>query len=193
MNLPAHLTPWLITAGIGLVLIWIFRWGWRRRTRRPRVNRGHDLVVDVSALDDHGPSADGPRVEFYGTHVRLAVVVVAPGGRGGELPPHEMFPGLLEQLVPGMSAVLTHHKPLLRPWPTQLSSHGFAQAFFNHVALPGARGRGTRWCSLAGKLAVGDRVFLVGLVFCAAMPNSLSQLTVEHEGQWLDVLRIRSA
>jgi hypothetical protein len=98
----------------------------------------------------------------------------------------------MEQLVPGMSSVLAHHQPLICRWPAQLSSTGFAQSFFNHVALPGARGRGTPWCSLAGKLAVGDRVFLVGLVFCAATSNSLSQMTVEHEGQWLDVLRIRS-
>jgi hypothetical protein len=61
------------------------------------------------------------------------------------------------------------------------------------VALPGDRGKGTPWCSIAGRLQVGDRLFLIGLVCCAHQPNALSQFVVQHEGQWLDILRIRGA
>ncbi len=149
------------------------------------------MEIDVSRLDSTGPPEEGPGLEFYGTPVRLAVVVVAPGGRGGELPPPDVLPGLMEQIVPGMTVIVAQHKPLILRWPAQLSSHGFAQSFFNKVALPGTRGKGTPWCSIAGKTQVGNRFFLVGLVFSSGSANSLSQVMVQHEGQWLDILRIR--
>ena len=97
----------------------------------------------------------------------------------------------MERLVPGMTDVIASHKPLICRWPAQLSSQGFAQSFFNQVALPGSRGKGTPWCSITGKISVGERSFLVGLVLCAATINSLSQVVVQHEGQWLDILRLR--
>ena len=78
-------------------------------------------------------------------------------------------------------------------WPSQLSSQGFAQSFFNHLALPGNRGKGTPWCSIAGRLQLGDRAFLVGLVCTSGSPNGLGQVVVRHEGQWLDILRIRES
>jgi hypothetical protein len=121
----------------------------------------------------------------------LAVVVVAPAGRQGELPPPEVLPGLIDRLVPGLSSVIASHRPLICRWPAQLSTQGFAQRFLNQVALPGDHGKGTPWCSIAGKLKVGDRLFLVGIVCCAHQPNGLSQVVVQHEGQWLDILRIR--
>jgi hypothetical protein len=122
----------------------------------------------------------------------LAVVVVAPGGRGGELPSSDLLPGLMERLLPGMTQVIAAHHPKICRWPQQLSSQGFAQKFFNQVTLPGTRGKGTPWCSIAGKLTVGERTFLVGLVLCAGAANALGQVTVQHEGQWLDILRIRT-
>jgi hypothetical protein len=99
----------------------------------------------------------------------------------------------MERLVPGMTEVIASHQPLICRWPTQLSSQGFTRLFFNQVALPGSRGIGTPWCSVAGKLAVGERSFLIGLVCCAAAVNTLSQVVVQHEGQWLDILRIRGS
>jgi len=152
-----------------------------------------DLFVDVGLLDASGPPPQGPRLEFYGTQVRLAVVVVAPAGRQGELPPAGILPTLMDRLVPGLPHVVASHRPMICRWPAQLSTQGFAQSFFNHVALPGDRGKGTPWCSIAGKLQVGDRLFLIGLVCCANQPSGLSQFVVQHEGQWLDILRIRDA
>ncbi len=93
--------------------------------------------------------------------------------------------------MPGLTEIVAAHQPLVRRWPEQLSSHGFNQAFFNNLALPGSRGKGTPWCSLAGKLMVGDRQFLVGMVCSSGNPNSLGQMVVEHEGQWLNALRVR--
>lgn len=178
----------IVVFTVVLIVVWV----WLRRSRRPPRRRVPDVAVDVRQLESHGPPADGPRLEFYGTPVRLAVLIVAPGGRGGELPPPDVLPGLLERLLPGMTSVIASHKPSIYRWQPQLSSQGFAHCFFNQVALPGSRGKGTPWCSIAGKLSVGERSFLVGLVFCAANPNALSQVVVQHEGQWLDILRIRS-
>lgn len=173
----------------GLVALWLLVRA-VRRARRPRRPPPSDLTLDVSQLPATGPPS-GPRLEFYGTPVRLAVVVVAPAGRDGQLPPADVMPGLMERLVPGLPQVIADHQPLIRRWPAQLSSEGFVHAFFHHVALPGDRGRGTPWCAIAGKFQVGERGFLAGFVCCAARPNSLGQVTVRHEGQWLDILRFR--
>ena len=182
---------WLAVGGIGFgaLLLFVF-WYWLRRSRRPQLLPTPEILIDVSSLDRSGPPADAPRLEFYGTAVRLAVVVVAPGGRDGELPPAELLPGLMERLIPNMTTVIAAHQPMICRWPAQLSSQGFAQSFFNQVALPGSRGKGTPWCSITGKLKVGERSFLIGLVLCANTINSLSQLVVQHEGQWHDILRI---
>ena len=190
---PLDLDPlWLAAAAVAVVAVLLLTiWIWLRHARRPRHREAAGVLVDVSVLDSSGPPPSGPRLEFYGTPVRLAVVVVAPAGRGSELPQPDVLPGLMERLVPGMTHVIAAHKPLIYRWPVQLSSQGFSQSFFNQVALPGARGKGTPWCSIAGKLQIGDRSFLVGLAFSAGTPNSVSQVVVQHEGQWLDILRYR--
>jgi hypothetical protein len=162
-----------------------------RRGARERLRPATELLVDVASLDDSGPSAEGPHLEIYGTPVRLAVIVVAPAGRHGHLPPPGVLPGLMERLVPGLTEVIALQQPKICRWPAQLSSQGFAHAFFNQVALPGDRGKGTPWCSIAGKVQVGDRSFLAGLVLCSHGSNGLGQVVVQHEGQWLDVLRLR--
>jgi hypothetical protein len=187
--IPAWWVGALIAVLVVFVLLGVIRL-WRRR-RRAQWQRQRHLCLDVSQLDATGPPPASPRLEFYGTPVRLAVVVIAPAGRHSDLPPVEMLPSLLDRLEPGMARVIASHQPLVRTWPTQLSSQGFAQAFFNQVLLPGDRGKGTPWCSIAGKFQVGERLLLVGFVCCAREPNGLSQITVQHEGQWLDILRIR--
>lgn len=189
MGIPVDNPVWLIAAVAACFLIW---WAVRSLGRREpgQVASDLDLAIDVTQLDDRGPPPEGPRIEFYGTPVRVAVVVVAPVGRDGEMPPADILPGILERTVPGLAEVISCHQPIVRRWPAQLSSHGFAQSFFNHVRLPGNRGKGTPWCSLAGRIQVGDRSFLVGIAFSAATSNALGQLVVEHEGMWLDILRI---
>jgi hypothetical protein len=180
-----------IVAGIVVIVVVLAVVRWMRTGRKVRRQPEPDLFVDVGQLDAAGPSLQGPRIEFYGTPVRLAVLVVAPAGRHGELPPAGVLPSLMDRLVPGLPNVVADHQPLICRWPAQLSTQGFAQSFFNQVALPGDRGKGTPWCSIAGKLQVGDRLFVVGLVCCASQSNGLSQVVVQHEGQWLDILRIR--
>lgn len=162
----------------------------RRRARQPEPV-SPDLRIDVAELSDEGPPADGPRLEFYGTPVRLAVLVLAPAGRNNPLPAESDLPAVLDDLLPGFTAAVATHRPLIRLWPCQLSTQGFANAFFNNVRLPGDRGKGTPWCAVAGRFDAGARQLLAGLVCVADRPNSLSQLTIAHAGQWMDVLRVK--
>lgn len=186
--------PWpiLIVAGLTLFMCLVFLI-WRRLRRREQAAAPPpaDLAIDVSTLPLNGPDNTRLRIEVYGIPVRIAVIVLAPVGRVGSLPPADEFTKLIEQLVPGFSDVVIRDQPVVRPWPGQLSSQGFANAFFNHVPLPGARGKGTPWCSLVGKFTAHGKQFLAGIVCCASRENSLSQLVIQHEGQWNDVLRVR--
>lgn len=167
------------------LVVWLFR---RRKFRpQPRVDDGR---IDVATLPIFTPPATGPRLTVFGTPVRLAAVVLAPAGRSGDLPAPAARAALLNDLVPGLGAVFAAHQPKLFEWPGQLSAHGFVQAFFNLAALPGDRGKGTVWCSLAGRFESGQQQYLIGLICNTERPNSLSQIAVSHGGQWLEMLRV---
>jgi hypothetical protein len=150
-----------------------------------------DRGIDVASLDASPPAATGPQLEIYGTPHRVAVVVMAPAGRNGTVPPKKELPALAEFLFPNLGAVLIASQPQYVRWPPQLSSQGFVQSFFNKLSLPGDHGKGTPWCSLAGKLEAHGQLYLIGLVCCAAAPNGLGEITVEHSGEWLQILRAR--
>jgi len=150
------------------------------------------LTIDVAALGTGGPPPDGPVLEHYNVPVRLAAIVVAPAGRARALPPPEQLDAVFEAIVPGLSRVVAAHGPLVRRWPEQLSSTGFAHSFFRHAKLPGDGGKGTPWCSAAGTAKMHGQPVMAGLVMRSDEPNSLGQLVVEHETKWLDVLRIRA-
>ena len=167
---------------------------WRlRRRRQPPAEEHPELVIDIGNLSDAGPPKDSAQLEIYNLPVRLAVMVLAPVGRGGQLPPADQLPDLVDQIVPGMMSVLEGHQPEFRRWPPQLSSQGFMRSFFSHLRLPGDRGRGTVWCSIVGKFTAQETQLLAGLVCCAERPNSVTELVVERDAQWLDILRIRES
>lgn len=176
---------------LGLLLVVIVLALLLRRRKRPLADGPPDLRIDVASLPNVGPPPDGPRLEFYGMPVRLAVLVLAPAGRSGEIPSGEALEKAVDSLVPGMTGVVKSHRPLFRRWPVQLSSQGFANTFMSQVALPGDRGKGTPWCSAAGRFEAGEQQLLVGLVCVADKPNSMSQVVVQHPGQWLDLLRVK--
>lgn len=186
---PIYWFPVVIVAVAGVCFFLVIRWRRRRAPIERKVRE--DLSIDVAALEPSGLPATGPRLEFYGTPVRVAVFVLAPVGRGGSLPPPDRMPELVENLVPDLMSVLSAHAPVVRRWPEQLSSQGFVHAFFNNLQLPGDRGKGTPWCSIAGKFISGEQLYLAGLVCWAEKPNGLSQVEIQHDGQWADVLRVR--
>lgn len=147
--------------------------------------------IDLAEHRD-GPLPDFPRLECYNVPVRLAVLVFAPVGRGGVLPlDDEGLLALADQVAPHLADVARAHRPYLVRWPAQLSPRGFANAFFAKAPLPGARGRGTPWCSVAGKFEAGRHVYMAGLAMVSAESNSLSQFTVERPSDWFGILRIR--
>jgi hypothetical protein len=127
----------------------------------------------------------------YGVPVRLAAVVVAPSGRGSAQPADVALRDVLEAAVPGLAQLAGDHAPRIDRWETQLSAQGFSQAFFGHLRLPEDHGKGTPWCSVAGRVEHKGHPYLLGVVCRAERPNSLGEITVEHAGRWLDVLRLR--
>lgn len=170
---------------VAVILVLLLRRG-VRRTEPPPV----DLRVNLQELPAGGPPAVGPRLEFYGRPVRLAVLVLAPAGRRAENADPPPLAQLYEHLVPGLAEVVAAQRPLVRLWPGQLSTRGFTTSFFHHVPLPGDRGKGSPWCCAAGRFEAGPQQYLAGVVCVADQANSLSQVTVEHAGDWLGVLRI---
>ena len=189
MNLIWVLGIILATAAIIIVCLGIFLGRRKSTTNQSRVEL--NLSIDLLQLPAVPVSNSPARMELYGTPVQLRVLVLAPMGRGACLPATNQLSGLLDHFLPGFMNVVDQHHPIFRKWPEQLSASGFNHSFFNNLALPGMKGKGTAWCSAAGKFEALGSHFFIGLVFSTESTNSLSQISVEHAGQWLDILRIQ--
>lgn len=185
---PEYLAGGAAVLGV-LVLIVLVRM--LRRRRGAAVAPPVDLTIDVAALGDHGPPDADLSLELYNLPVRLAAVVVAPAGRGAQLPAGIEAAALADDIVPGLVEVIELHKSRIYEWPAQLSTQGFSNTLFANVRLPGDRGKGTPWSVIAGRFEAGQQNLLAGVVLCAAAPNSLGQFAIERPGQWLDLLRVR--
>ena len=172
---------------IGLILLVRFL----RRRRAPALPPPIDLTIDLAKLGDGGPPAGNLSLELYNVPVRLAALIVAPAGRGAQLPAGMEPRALAEEIVPGLTEIVELHKTRLYEWPAQLSTQGFSNVLFANVRLPGDRGKGTPWSVIAGRVEAGQQSFLAGVVVCAGAPNSLGQFVMERPGQWLDLLRVR--
>jgi hypothetical protein len=184
----------LLLLGVGLVAAVAVIGTIALLMRRPRPAATADVLepIDVTALAHAAPPASGPQLAVYNIPVRLVLLVLAPVGRGGKIPPNEFLPAIVSALAPNLMQVLSAHGTQFRRWPAQISSQGFAQVFFQNAAIPGG-GKGTPWCSLAGRFDTNAGPFLAGLVGIAAAPNSLGQIAVSQPGQWLDILRVTTA
>jgi len=188
-----ELRAWLpaaVAAACGIVVL-IVLWRFVRRRKRLAPLVAPELTIDVQTLPDQGPPGGPPTLEFYNIPVRLTALVLAPVGRDRELPPPDEFYALCETLLPGLGQIARLHEPLIRDWPSQVSTRGFAHAFFSNARLPGDGGKGTRWSSVAGQFKHEGRPVMAALVLRAAAPNSLGQLTVNTEYEWLGCLRVK--
>jgi hypothetical protein len=187
-------TEYLIGGGalLGLIVV-VLLIRRLRRHRRPPPLPPVDLSVNIEALGNHGPPPALPTLELYNLPVRLAAVVLAPTGRGSQLPAAMDAAVLVDNIVPGLAHIVVLHEPLVRRWPAQLSTQGFSHTLFANVRLPGDHGKGTPWSVIAGRFEAGGQSALAGLVLCADKPNSLGQFVIERPGQWLDLLRVRRA
>lgn len=149
------------------------------------------MRIDVMALGTHGPPPGGPVLEFFGTPVRLAAIVIAPAGRVRDLPPPEDMADILDAIVPGLARVVSAHRPLAKRWPPQFSSKGFAHMFFQYVRLPGDGGKGTPWCSAAGIFKIEGQPIMAGMVFRTESTSSHGLEIIDAEEKWLGTLRVR--
>lgn len=184
--------PWIPIIGFGIGALVVAALVFAKVLSRESaiVTTVMDDDLNVSVLGAHGPPKEGPVLEMYGIPVRLAAVVLAPVGRGNELDV-EALPDTVEQLIFGLHKVMGYHQPVFRHWAEQVSVHGFENAFLHQVKLPGNRGKGTVWSAFAGRFTVGEQQLLAGLVVCADVPNSYGATIVEHDGQWVNCLRVR--
>jgi hypothetical protein len=186
----ADLVPWVVLVILLLVGLFVLRKILKRRKRRLPIIEP-ELKIDISTLECDGPPLEGPVLEFYHIPVRLAVLVLAPAGRGHELPPAEEIPAVVDMALPGLSRIIDTHRPLYHRWPAQLSWRGFAHKFFVHVRLPGNDGRGTPWSSVAGIVKTSEGSVMAGLVLRSEQATGFGPEMIEREGEWLRVLQIR--
>lgn len=161
-----------------------------RRSKQPKP-QPLDLTIDIASLDASGPSGDLPQLTYSGQPVRLAALVVAPVGRSGTIPEADQLLDAVDQLIPGLVDVISVDHPVVRFWPGQLSTHGFAHVFFRNVKLPGDRGARTPWCSVAGKFKIGGQQYLAGLLCSAGQITDLGEVAVDDNDQWARVLEVR--
>ncbi len=183
----------ILYGGVGLTMVVVFVVLWKLLVRGRQVSAAEtvDLTIDVAALGEDGPAVEEPILEHYNVPVRLAAVVLAPTGRVSELPPIDQLPALVDYVVPGLGRVIATHRPLIRRWPPQLSAEGFARTVFAHAKLPGSRGKGSPWCTMAGRFKIEQQTFMIGLIMVAATANNFGESVIEKEHEWLGVLRIK--
>lgn len=184
-----------IWIGAGVLLFCLLFVGWflsGRKDTSDHSEREVNLTIDIEQLPTLPVTTTPFRLEIYGSPVRIRALVLAPIGRGQTLPSKEHLGNILNHFIPNFTSILDSHHPIFRRWPEQLSTSGFIQSFFNNLAIPN-KGQGTIWCSIAGTIEVVGSSYLIGMVCSTDTPNSLSQITVERPGQWLDILRVHQA
>ena len=188
--------PKWIVAGV-IVLLALFFLPRLARAMRALVRKPDelgDLELDENLADfsDVGPDPSDPLALFCRqVPVRIGLVIVAPLGRDHTAPADSTLPNTAECVMPGLGKVIARDRPEIRSWPVQLSAKGFIHSVLRHVHLPGDRGRNTPWCLVAGRAQGPERPFLLGMALCADAPNALSEIAVESEEKWHDILRVR--
>ena len=161
--------------------------------RRPKATGSGEQLpeIDLNALLYDRHAVARCQLELYNIPMQLSVAVVAPSGRDNNVPFDDELPTVLDQLSPGFAEAVRQHNPEIQHWPAQLSREGFVRKFFGHLQLPGEFGKGSEWTAVAGRLESSDYSLLIGLLLRAADKNSLGQIVIERETQWLDLFRIR--
>jgi hypothetical protein len=187
--------PWtfIVVGGLAALIILLVVRGIVHGRRKTEPPLPPELHIELNTLVNEGPPAGLPILEFYNLPVRLSGVVLAPVGRLRELPPDGEWPAGFESVLPGLGRVAARHGPLVRRWPNQVSTRGFARAFFSNIRLPGEGGKGTPWSAVAGVFKHQGVPIMLGLVLRAAGPNSLGQVVVNTENEWLGCLRVKQS
>jgi hypothetical protein len=180
---PVHLALFGGVGGAVLVFLAAVLLG-RRRKVDPEAGLGEDLA----SIPAPGKGPRHYQLLVLNTPVRLRLVVVAPVGKR----PVGKVDTVLEQVFRGLGEVAIADKPRVRVWPPQLSSAGFAPAFFRLTKRPEPPGAPSPWVLVAGPARAGGAPVLVGLAGQTDAPSKLGVVTV-NESQWAEVLRVENA
>lgn len=149
-----------------------------------------NLAINIRELSPKPIQGASVAIQLHGLPLRLAILVIAPVGKGTKLPTDpSSLRQMIEQIAPGISEVLDTHQPIFRRWPTMLSVRGFYHALFANLKLPGDNGKNTQWCGIAGPIETEQGRVMVGLILHADAVNSYGQIEIEHAGQWLSTIR----
>ena len=185
------LIKYAIVAFVLLVVLYIVYRVLTKKKKGASAAQAGPLAIDVMALGNQGPPSGVPVLEYYNVPVRLAAIVLAPAGRVRELPPPHELDDIYDSIVPGLARVVATHHPMVRRWPAQMSTRGFAHTFFQHVRLPGEGGKGTPWSSAAGLLKIEGQAIMAGMVLRTESTSSHGQEIIESEEKWLACLRVK--
>ena len=187
---------WWIAVPAGLILL-LLLYAILERTgrlifgrRKTASNQGDRLRENLA---DYPPPTGSPgprRLLIEGWPARIRLVVIAPVGKENPIAVSDVAP-ILDQMFRGLGEVLKNDQPLIRIWPPQLSSQGFAPTFHRLVHKPEPEGQPSHWVLVAGQTPSRPRPLLLGLALWADEANTLGRLTLEP-GQWLGVLSVRS-
>src|SRR5262245_7191487 len=117
------LSRWIVPAAAvlgALIALWIAAGVYRTmRSRRRPARQVSSLEIQLDDLASDGPPVRGPTLLVHHVPVRLALVVLAPVGRGNELPQVAELPKLLDDAVPGLGRLLAPHGTRIKLWPPQ--------------------------------------------------------------------------
>jgi len=191
--LSGDLLKYGVIALVILVVLYVLCKKFPLSKKKPVYKELTNLGIDVTTLGNEGPPRRGPVLEFCNIPVRLAAVVLAPAGRARQLPPAGQLGDVFDAILPGLNKVVIAHRPLVRCWPTNVSTQGFAHTVFRQCRLPGDSGKGTPWSTMAGVFKIGGQSMMAGLILRAAEPNGIGQEVVELEGQWRARLQIKAS
>ena len=187
---PLHLG---LTAGgvfVVLFVLWILIRLWRRRNRR-QLAELPQIAINLAELQAAGPPTSPPFLEFYNIPVRLSGLLLAPVGHGRRLAEADARDEIFESLLPGLSEIVKMHETKVVEGPAQVSTRGFSHALFHAAALPGEGGKGTAWSAVAGLFKHDNEPIMAGLLLYAEKPNSIGQIIIQAEHDWLGCLRVR--
>jgi hypothetical protein len=147
-----------------------------------------DLTEDLSTYPDLKTSSGDRQLRAEGTPVRLRLVVLAPAGNS-EIDAEEL-PTILEEIVSGLGDIFKHDKPRVKIWPRQVSYQGFATFFHSHTPTGGGETKQTRWVTIAGRVRVGAKQYMLGVALQSIKPSTIGRRTVDSH-EWANVLRVR--
>jgi hypothetical protein len=183
----------LVAAGVGLIallIIWLLLRSVVRGKGRRRRPAEAEWTEDLTAYPPPPALWGSQRLSVYDLPVRLRLVVAAPLGLEGADVKPEQVPWLLDQVVPGLGAIVRSDRPRVRVWPMQLSKEGFAAAFRRRTMTSEERGP-SRWVLLMGRMIVDRRPVALGLAFLANQDNTLGRITLEQPHEWMAVIRVK--